>query len=427
MIESNDEMLAEAAVSDDREVVKAYIDFWSTLLRPECALLVTGIRTFLGNLSGNTMERTAASLKNYMVSTYESLKSHVAWKDRCGPDVRRSLESFVYAQAQPVLDELPWGGLFTLSDEEWDQRISSLQFIKPSHLEIECLNDESIDLDGLLKAPIETMLSIERFYSPYEKLQRILAVYQAINAALSEALNQNKSLERKLPSADDVLPTIILVVLKSKSMNVFRTLQFVEVFSTQEHLRGEAGYAYTNLYGAVQFLHDLDMKNLDSLSISPEEFRKHLQESTTQTQKRLSSVEAIEEMTKEDDFSVAKISARDVRTARLAGEDVNFNWANKRQTQYALEEHKGDEEPFTANLPEGFTRSYQFIGTRPEEVRVSDLPHLLNEYRTLVQVTEQLLSERAARLASDKRKKDAAARSQIDAAFLGLAEGLSQD
>lgn len=229
ILENNDELLAEAVEGEDSEVVKAYLDFWSTLLRPECALLVQGMRRFLGNLYNHTtLEGTASSIKSYVDSTYESLKSHVAWKDRCDQNVRRSLESFVYAHAQPVLKDLPWGGLFAMTEDEWDERVQKLQFVKPSHLEIECFNGANINLEDLLKDPIEALLSIERFYSPYEKLQRILAVYQGVNAALSEALNQSQSAERKLPSADDVLPTIILVVLKAKSMkNMFRTLQFV--------------------------------------------------------------------------------------------------------------------------------------------------------------------------------------------------------
>ena len=175
----------------------------------------------------------------------------------------------------------------------------------------------------------------------------------------------------------------------------------------------------------MQFLHDMDMEQQtqqDGLSISPEEFRKHLEESADKAQKRL-SIEVIGEIEKEQDFSVVEISARDVRASRLIGEEVNSDWANKRQSRYMLEEQKRDDKDHTsASLPDGFTRQYKFIGTRPEEVRVSDLPHLLNEYRTLVQATEQLLGERAARLASDKRKKDAAKAQSIDDKFFGIGE-----
>lgn len=421
----------DEAEAHDSVVLKAYHDFWTTLLQPECALLVQGMRNFMRSINGTqNMERMATLLKNYLDSTYESLKSHVAWKDRMDEHVRRSLESFMYGHCQPLLNQLEWGGLFTMTEEQWVERVTQLQFVEPVHLEIECLVDADKDVSELLATPMEALSSMDRYFSPYEKLQRVLAVFHGVNAALSSALNQASD-NTKLPSADDVLPAIILTVLRAKPANIFRDLQLVEVFCPPEYLRGEAGYAYTNLYGAVQFLQDFDMDMPSSLSISPGDFRKGLEACKVGTEKRLA---IITEKLEVSDLQVhaLDISAHDVRAARMRGEVVNLDWALKWQQEHAPSEQTSGlestaEDAIPAPLPEGFSRSYSFLTTEAEDIRVSDLPQLLADYKMLVHTTEQLLGERAARHASEKRRKKAERKDSLDDSFMDDEESTTRE
>jgi hypothetical protein len=436
--------------AEEASIVKAYHDFSSTLLQPECAMLVQGMRSFFRNLPASTMEEMATSLKIYLEKTCESLKSHVAWKDQSSSMkdlVRRSLDSFVYGHCKPILDSLQWDGLFQMTEQEWEERLLQLQFVQPTHLEIACLlqkegSDTVVDLDEILRAPKESLLSVDRYYSPYEKLQRILKMYQGVNAALSTALNYQQQQqesgegggkERKLPSADDVLPTIILTVLRAQPDRIFRNLQLVEAFCPPEYLRGEAGYAYTNLYGAVQFLHDMDLEHPSSLAISPEDFRKGLEECKAGTRKRISAMTErfASTLLLPEQHLVAKnlaLSVQDVRMARLRGEVVDLEWALQWQQQHQEQQYhsssissKGqstgmkstaeDDEDLLYDdveevaLPVGFTRSYSFLTSRPEDIRLADLPNLLAEYRMLAHTTERLLGERTARFQSKKRRQ----------------------
>eukprot|EP00980_Cylindrotheca_fusiformis_P006694 scaffold1398_cov116-Cylindrotheca_fusiformis.AAC.11 len=429
LLSETPEILAEALSKDSSEIVTAYHEFWSTLLKPECAMLVQGMRNWITNLQENStdMKKVANSMKSYLDTTYTTLQSHVAWKGRVDQNVRRSMESFIYGHSQGLLDKLEWNGLFTMSESDWTARLEKLQFVKPSHLEIACLDEPSLNLEELLKQPVHALLSIDQYFSPYEKLQRILAVYQKVNATLSEALNQNASADRKLPSADDVLPTIILTVLRAKPTKIFRTLQFVDVFATQENLRGEAGYAYTNLYGAVQFLHDLDMDS-PKFSITPEEFRSGIEESLSKTKQKLSDMKGVQQTA--DILPIPpKISVQDVRDGRLKGEQIDLEWALEKKQQLPEEEHGGKmlqhKSPFSVSLPNGFNRTYSFLGTRPEDVRMSDLPQLLEEYKRLANVTEQLLGERAALLAAEKRKALADRKNNVEDTLIGQT-GLSE-
>lgn len=412
-----------------KQMLQAYYQFWTTLLKPECALLVQGMRNFLGNLQDATMERLSGAIKSYVDSTVEStLKSHPAWRGQDLSQVKRSLESFLYGQAQPLLDRLEWTGLFVMLEDEWMTRLTQLQFLQPTHLEIQCLNETAEAIDELLQEPVQAMLSIDQYYSPYEKLQRILLVYQSVNGALSSALNGNQTnptANRKLPSADDVLPTIILTVLRAKPHRLLRNLQMIENFAPAEYLRGEAGYAFTNLYGAVQFLQDLNMDKPESLSIAPEDFRKGLEESVIKTQERFSiGIQGpVDYLDKNDPGFVPNIHVRDVRQARLNGEVINLEWAIQYQKEhpekYGMDDTM-DAMTDSAPLPLGFSRSYGFLSSTPHDIRLSDLPKLLAEYKMLVHVSEQLLGERGARMAQDKKNKDTQKKRQLDDSFFGI-------
>jgi hypothetical protein len=70
ILDKDNVLLAKEISKDPSEVVQAYHDSWVTLLKPECALLVQGMRNFLPNLHGAGMERILATLESYLDATY---------------------------------------------------------------------------------------------------------------------------------------------------------------------------------------------------------------------------------------------------------------------------------------------------------------------------------------------------------------------
>jgi hypothetical protein len=449
-------------ITVDLTVLQAYQDFWTSLLWPESSVLVQGMKNFLfhwkqNHFGGNSdrspsMTAAASSLNGYCKSTVDSLlksNQNLVGSIEDSSKLRRSLESFVYGQVRDFM----WSKIeeqllsnqqekrghdnepnSSMTPAQFEERLLELQFIQPSHLEIACLED-SVDeetseddketLQELLKEPIRALLSMEAYHSPFEKLQQILLVYQGVNAALSAALNKDKTGSMVLPSADDVLPTIILVCIKARPRNLLQNLQFVEQFAVPEYLRGEAGYAYTNLYGAVQFLQDLDLKgnggrdegdgiSSNQLSISPEDLKKGLEKSRKRRDDMLASKNATASTKKfGNPFadgtglpSVSrpiKLSVQDVHYAYKNGQTVDVQWTELQQEQQPQEPPSG---VGSRALPEGFRRSYTFLNAQPSEIRVTDLQKLLDEYHMLVQVTEDLLSERATKLAAERKQRE---------------------
>ena len=417
---------AEIARNEGNEILTGYREFWCKLQTPECATLVQGMRTAIRNLDSveepRSLEEIAKRLLAYIHATFGSIQAHAAWKakESTAERLKYSLESFLYGQCFSLLQSKLRTKETKPTEEKWMERLAALDFVTPKHLDIACMSSETFNLEESLAGPMEALLSVDLYFSPYEKLQRILSMYHGINAALKYALNQatDGGGSEKLPSADDILPTIILTVLKAKPARMQANLKMVDTFCPSEYLRGEAGYAFTNLFGAVQFLLDLDMDDPKSLSISADDFRKGLEDSRASFQERLEAKRKRSQLkmpTIDTEISLnhCDVPASEMRSAQGRGETVNLDWA----LDWQKKKVKADAEAAVQNtarersasvddtLPPGFSRNYTFLTARPEDIRMTDLHQLLSEYRMLVHTSETLLGERASRLTAERKKK----------------------
>ena len=64
-----------------------------------------------------------------------------------------------------------------------------------------------------------------------------------------------------------------------------------------------------------------------------------------------------------------------------------------------------------------FNRSYSYLSIRPDDIRMSDLPMLLQEYRMLVHATESLLNERSTWREGERRRQMQLTRSSLEKDF----------
>jgi hypothetical protein len=385
-----------AADADLRGILSDYQAFLAQLERPESAVIVNGMRHSLRQMG----KLPATSLRNQVASTLEQLKRI----DRDEAWTKRSLESFLYGQAQESI-------MSTLTeeqkrDEELYEKLQTLNFVTAKHLDLNCFLDDNKDL---LATAVSTLLSIQNYYSPYEKLQRILKAYHCVNEALTKAQNG------KLPSADDVLPTLIWTVLQAKPWHLVSNLVMIETHGPPEYLRGEAGYAYTNLYGAVQFLVDLELNKkenepITSLTITPQEFRQGLEKSRSAMEAQLENSNKQKELVAKDvkPPKPVVIPVVEVRAARLRGDVVDLEWARKRfmsAESTTTTTRTGEATSEEQVLPTGFSRNYSFLTSQPDEIRMADLPLLLQEYQMLVRTTETLLAERSQRASQERKER----------------------
>lgn len=144
------------------------------------------------------------------------------------------------------------------------ERITSLQFLSASHLDISPLIDG--DNTNIVEA-VRQLRIMELKKCPTDKLACVKQCCNCINQAL---LNESSSSNgNNPPGADDILPHFILVLIQASLPTLASQTLFMQMYTPNDRLASETGYLLTTLLSAVHFLKTLDNT---SLTLSSEEF-----------------------------------------------------------------------------------------------------------------------------------------------------------
>jgi len=414
----------------------------------------------------------AGTIHAYLNLAGDAMKTNVLWKKdvQAFETTSESLETFLYQKCYGC----SWGmACDEIKDKEFDVIVSSLQFVTWKHLDIQCLSSvssmgekgesvtekEFISMDAL-KIPLERLNTINSAWSPSMKLDAMSEVMKSIMDALRIATgNENMHMGN-----DDILPMLILAIIKARPKNLFSNLQYVQNFSRPDQLRGETGYILTQFQSAVHFLLEVDATSLSIDSIDFEQglakCKREIHEHKINMVERgkmngkavISDRPYDSEGENGDDETndikgntlIEEIPVTDIRKARLRGEIVNLDWARAwHENKLALGENKffargksnsknSAKDPSKVkksplatsgpSLPPGFTRNYSFLGALPNDVRFSDVPKLLNEYQQLVRTCEIMLKERSALLSAEHKRQIKMARDQLESNALAIEE-----
>lgn len=158
-------------------------------------------------------------------------------------------------------------------DEEqimaFQKRIRSLNWITVEHLEIE-LDFKHTSVHDLLDRAICQMVEMNSRTSSLEKLDCIVQCSKTILELLQVNPNSNS-----VPiSADQFLPVLVFVVIQANPPMLPADIKYLTLFSNPGRLMsGEAGYYFTNLCCALEFIENVSGA---SLNISEEEFNQYL-------------------------------------------------------------------------------------------------------------------------------------------------------
>ncbi|XP_053665002.1 rab5 GDP/GTP exchange factor [Anopheles marshallii] len=148
-------------------------------------------------------------------------------------------------------------------DSSIHKHIRRLNWITAEHLECS-INEVNSEVRELAYTAITELASVDSFLSPKEKLDCIVRCCQHIFKFLEKSVQGPAS-------ADNFLPALIFVVLKSNPVRLHSNINYITRFSIPSRLMsGGDAYYFTNLCVAISFIED----NItpESLSLTQAEF-----------------------------------------------------------------------------------------------------------------------------------------------------------
>ncbi|KAL7721446.1 VPS9 domain-containing protein [Entamoeba marina] len=136
-------------------------------------------------------------------------------------------------------------------DEELVHKIRTLQFLKPKDFEVDYLEDPNVE-NGI-NLVIHQLRKINSYKCPHQKSMMINVAFGLLIRVISLARNGSTV------SADDLLPALVVVLLKSNIEFLNSNILFIESFMDVEK---ETSYYLATLKSALLFLQNLNAKDV---------------------------------------------------------------------------------------------------------------------------------------------------------------------
>jgi len=460
---------------------------------------------FVGMTTENEDAKAASgTIWAYLNLAMDSLKTNVLWKKELEKEnisgqmsqmrspTRDSLENFIF---QKIYDCCYAMACDDEKDEELSNMLEALQFVSWKHLDLNCLrsctrkasmdeeesklrsNDDDFPISKEMWLPVlESVNSIDLHWSPSAKIQQMNRVLKQI-ANVLQSVDNGKS--GSLPGSDDILPLLILAIIKAHPKKLYSNLLFTQYYATHEQLRGEGGFILTQFQSAVQFLLGVDS---GSFTIDSSEFEAELAKcrrtvepnqnkdglpGTRKLRREKKNIEGKnkcndeEEQEDEEVTSKVDVPISEIRNAIGRGETINVEWVQHWHAKKHENESNQDKDFFMdeaartspktrmigrdrtsssskaknvasrsmaySTLPPDFSRNYTYLGSRPNDIKFSDIPILLDEYQQLVRVCELMLKERSAMMSAEHKRKIKLARDQLENSVIAASERKGTD
>lgn len=211
---------------------------------------------------------SASKVQEFLRRLERKMRAHPLWRGYSKDDWEKTaegLEKFVMLKIEKCAFQ-PTPRDRSL-DEKLHYKIQSLSFLRMEHLELSCNRPE---FEKRWQHCGEELEKINRFRSPRDKIVCILNCCRLITNVLRDNSASSDAIQ---VGADEFVPALIYVVLKTNPRNLHSNLDYIAAYRNPAKLKAEPGYFFTQIAMAVSFIQGLDQ---GLLNISPEEYNQSL-------------------------------------------------------------------------------------------------------------------------------------------------------
>jgi len=239
--------------------------FEEKLSHPRASYIKEAYDNFVGEIveqGPRASDAVGVQIERFLAAARAAMQANMLWEDESRDEFEEEMEHLrsllfdtIYEHVRPLINDED-------SDRILSRRINILRrFVTPAHLEVPMPERRYCDND--FKEATEALLRIHTMRSPNEKIACITDASRALCTMLQKASGTE-------PGADDLLPAMILSVIRTNPPWMSSELTFIETFGDEEVLVGEGAYMFTQLYSAKEFLERIS--DPSSLGMSAQQF-----------------------------------------------------------------------------------------------------------------------------------------------------------
>ena len=313
-------------------------------------------------------DRDAALVQDFLAAQDAVLATHPAWAGAPPAILAQAgegLEKYVMTKIH--------GSTFGVAplDVERDAalaaRLAGLSFVQPTHLDIPPSHAD----DRALALAASELRKMDAFKAPRDKLvcclnaARVVSNVLAANAAAASASGDRSSAAQPR-GADDLLPLLILALVRAAPPRLASNLEYVQRFRGAARFGGEAAYMFTQLYSAASFVETV---NTASLSVDPAIFVERMRAAGVPDMQLLPGPE---------------VAPPPQAVARAAGGPVSHPPTLHPPPTLSDLEAEGAALVAAADADGALAADHPWLYTQAGDLALGEVPRLLNAYKEVV-------------------------------------------
>lgn len=300
------------------------------------------------NEAARRVHKFLTAMQDWMLS--ESVVFAAEADEEGRTSTAEGLEKFLLSRLHPKI--FATDPQDSAEDARLQKHIDGLKWVEFKHLGMPPVDP------ALLTLAMTELCRIDNYKAPRDKLVCIMNSCRVINDVLRQVRSEC-GMARPL-SADDFLPLLIYAVILANPPRLHSNVEFVAGFRHPSRLVAEEAYFLTTLQSAVAFIKDASPKVLD---ISPEEF-----------DKKYAAALAEKAVAENGEEATTSSTTGTVDPTTVAAKATDLSPAARKRLRIQLE-----------SLQCRF-EAVQSV----RQLRVDDLPNLLEEYRTMARLLRNI-------------------------------------